>query len=282
MESDPRRLIAWARRVGGRPACGAAAVLSHRTDEVVVRAGDLVAKWHLAPVPRAVLLLAGRLPEVFVPPLAAATLAGRPVTLWPLGVPVREPDLDGPGPWAAAGALLARLHREPIPPGLGRPSGAPARVERALRRLRAAPSGSGFRAKIIGDALRTARIPETARRPTTLVHGDVHLGQVVRLGAFHRLIDVDDVGVGDPAWDLARLAAWYLAGVIPERAWVLFLTSYSAAGGPAVPVAADPWPVLDGFARVLTAQTAAVAVANGDLDAAETFVAACRRMLTTP
>jgi len=281
MTADPgpvRRLVGWARRVGGRPACGAVAVLSDRTDELVVRAGDLVVKRHLAPVPRATLRLAGSLREVFLPPLAASVLGGRPVSLWPLGVPVREPDLDGPGPWAAAGALLARLHREPVPPGPFPACGAPARVERALVRLGSSPFSRSVRAKIIGDALRTARIPDTAR-PVTLVHGDVHLGQLVRYGASHRLIDVDDVGIGDPAWDLARLAAWYLAGVIPPRAWTVFLTSYSAAGGPAVPVAADPWPVLDGFARTLTVQTAALAVVNGDLDTAETFVAACRRML---
>jgi hypothetical protein len=280
--ADPRivrRLVGWARRVGGSAACGASSVLAFRTSELVVRAGDLVAKQHLSAVPRATLLLAGSLPEVFVPPLATAVVGGHPVSLWPLGVPLREPDLDAPGPWAAAGALLARLHREPIPSGFG-PCGAPARVERALGRLAAAPSSSGPRAKIICDALSTVSLP--VGRPTTLVHGDVHLGQVVRFGDGYRLIDVDDVGVGDPAWDLARMAAWYLAGVIPPKAWTVFLASYSAADGPAVPVAADPWPVLDGFARILTVQTAALAVVNAELDTAETFVAACRRMLLMP
>jgi hypothetical protein len=278
--ADPavvRRLVGWARRVGGRAACGAAAVLAFRTGELVVRAGDLVVKQHLAPVPRGTLLLTDSLREVFVPPLASSSVGGRPVSLWPLGVPLREPDLDLPGPWVAAGTLLARLHRSPLPRWSLPMCGAPARVERGLGRLACAPPSTGFRARAIRDALSTATLP--VGRPATLVHGDFHLGQVVRWGSDYRLIDVDDVGIGDPAWDLARMASWYLAGVIPPRAWTVFLAAYSAAGGPAVPVAADPWPVLDGFARVLTVQSAAVAVVNTDLDTAETFVAACRRML---
>ncbi|GAA0944989.1 aminoglycoside phosphotransferase family protein [Virgisporangium aurantiacum] len=273
---NERRLIGWARRVGGRAACGAAAVLSSASGELVVRAGDLVAKMHDAPVPHDTLLLADRLREVFVPPLAASVVGGRPVTLWPLGVPVREADLDSPGPWASAGTLLARLHREPVPPGVFGPCDAPVRVERALGRLAATPSSPGRRAKIIRDALSTVVLPSAPA--TTLVHGDFHLGQVVRLGTGRRLIDVDGVGVGDPPWDLARMAAWYLAGVIPPHAWTMFLTTYRAAGGPAVPPAADPWPILDPYARLLTIQAAALAVAKQDLDTAETFVAACHRM----
>jgi hypothetical protein len=262
--------------VGGRAACGPVVVLSHGIGELVVRCGDLVAKQHLAPLPRPVLLLAASLPDAFVPPLAVSVLGGRPVSLWPLGVPVREADLDSPGPWASAGTLLALLHRTPVPAGLPE-CGAPARVRRALDRLASSPSSAGPRAKIIRDALSTARLPVDP--PTTLVHGDFHLGQLVRFGGGRRLIDVDTVGVGDPAWDLARMASWYLMGIIPARAWTMFLTAYSAAGGPAAPPGADPWPRLDPYARTMTAQTAAVAVAKADLDTAEAGVAACLRML---
>jgi hypothetical protein len=264
--------------VGGRAACGPVVVLSGPTGELVVRAGTVVAKQHADAVPHGTLLLADRLREVFVPPLAAGVLGGRPVSLWPLGVPVREADLHSPGPWASAGTLLARLHREPVPAGFG-PCGAPARVERALGQLAAAPSSGGPRAKIIRDAVSTAVLP--VDHPTTLVHGDFHLGQVVRHGGGRRLIDIDGVGLGDPAWDLARMAAWYLAGVIPGEAFTVFLMSYTAAGGPALAPGADPWPVLDPYARLLTAQTAARAVAKADLDTAESFVAACHRMLRT-
>jgi predicted trehalose synthase len=43
----------------------------------------------------------------------------------------------------------------------------------------------------------------------TLVHGDWHLGQLGRRGEHWVLIDVDDLGVGDPAWDLARPAGFW-------------------------------------------------------------------------
>ena len=46
------RLVGWARRLGGPAACGPVAVLSDSTDELVVRAGSLVVKQHVAPVPR--------------------------------------------------------------------------------------------------------------------------------------------------------------------------------------------------------------------------------------
>jgi uncharacterized RDD family membrane protein YckC len=61
----------------------------------------------------------------------------------------------------------------------------------------------------------------------------------------------------------------------------LFLAAYRAAGGPAVARDGDPWAALDVFARTLTAQTAALAIVNADLDTAETFVACCRRIGAT-
>ena len=87
---------------------------------LVAHVGDVVVKVHH---PRAdPAALAARLAvvtdlvayDLFVQPLAAtATLeaaTGRLVTAWPQ-VEVLDPD-DDDLPWAAAGALLARLHRE--------------------------------------------------------------------------------------------------------------------------------------------------------------------------
>jgi aminoglycoside phosphotransferase (APT) family kinase protein len=105
------------------------------------------------------------------------------------------------------------------------------------------------------------------------VHGDWHLGQLGRQSATAPwlLIDVDDLGVGDPAWDLARPAGFWAAGLIPDDDWAAFLQSYRDAGGPAVPHG-DPWRELDPFARAAMIQAAA-----NDPD--DELLAACERML---
>ncbi|QHA03616.1 phosphotransferase [Streptomyces broussonetiae] len=142
-----------------------------------------------------------------------------------------------------------------------------------------------------------AALPAWARGETAmpgvpaLCHGDLHLGQLVRHpvpdGAW-RLIDVDDLGVGAPAWDLARPAAWYACGLLPPDAWSRFLGAYRRAGGPAVPATGDPWPALDVPARALTVQTAALALgkaleANRPLDAVEQeMIDTCARMVRIP
>ena len=129
------------------------------------------------------------------------------------------------------------------------------------------------------------------RDTTTLCHGDLHLGQLVRHPAPDgpwRLIDVDDLGVGEPAWDLARPAAWYACGLLSPEDWDLFLAAYRTGGGPAVPADGDPWPALDVPARALTVQTAARAVAKAidagrPLDDVERAVVdACDRMSSVP
>ncbi|GAA1042707.1 hypothetical protein GCM10009557_69350 [Virgisporangium ochraceum] len=72
-----RRQERSARRVGGLAACGPVAVVSGRTEELVVGAGSLVVKQHPQPVPRATLLLADRRRDIYVPALAASVLGGR-------------------------------------------------------------------------------------------------------------------------------------------------------------------------------------------------------------
>ncbi|NUS78186.1 MAG: aminoglycoside phosphotransferase family protein, partial [Streptomyces sp.] len=102
------------------------------------------------------------------------------------------------------------------------------------------------------------------------------------------LIDVDDLGTGVPAWDLARPAAWYACGLLPPDEWARFLDAYRAAGGPAVPRDGDPWPALDVPARALTVQTAARALtkaltAGRPLDEVEqSLIDACARMGSAP
>lgn len=276
--------------------CGVA-TLADRPDATVVRHADTVAKAHApgtdpaALAPR--LALAARLPGILLPPLtpAPASLHGRLVTFWPYGTPV-DPDDPDAAPWEAAGTLLARLHRTPARAALPEMRG-PAKAAHAVVRLRAAGPHPAVAAVL--SAWRTLPAWARAEAPmpdtTTLCHGDLHLGQLVRHpapdGPWH-LIDVDDLGVGVPAWDLARPAAWYACGLLPPEEWTRFLAAYRAEGGPAVPGDGDPWAALDVPARALTVQTAARAVTKSvaegrPLDEVERcLVDACDRMGSVP
>jgi hypothetical protein len=183
-------------------------------------------------------------------------------TRWPK-VEVVAPE-PGAVPWAGAGRLLARLHAEQIG-DLTLPQGGPARLTRALARL-----GDGPRADVIRRAAAELTTPPPAR-PITLVHGDFHLGQLGHHSGALVLIDVDDLGVGDPAADLARPAGFWAAGLLPDAAWHAFLDGYREAAGPGLP-SGDPWPVLESFAR------AAVVAAAANHPDDDSLVAACERM----
>lgn len=171
-------------------------------------------------------------------------------------------------PWRAAGELLARLHREPVD-DMTLPHGAPDRLRRAVDRLESGPHSNVNRANVIRAAASQLRLPSVGRE--TLVHGDFHLGQLGRHDGHWVLIDLDDLGVGDPAWDLARPAGFWAAGLVPDADWHAFLDGYRAAGGPALP-AGDPWPVLEPFAR------AAVIAAAANHPDDDLLFTACERM----
>ncbi|MFJ9930587.1 phosphotransferase family protein [Streptomyces misionensis] len=278
---------------------GTPVTLADRPDATVVRVAGTVAKAHAPGTDPGHLArrleTAARLPGILLPPLtpAPARLHDRLVTRWPYGTPV-DPDDPGAAPWEATATLLARLHGTappPLPPMRG-----PAKAARAVARLRAAlRTGSHDAARPVLEAWGT--LPAWARDeapmpgPPVLCHGDLHLGQLVRHPAPDgpwRLIDVDDLGLGVPAWDLARPAAWYACGLLPPDAWTRFLAAYRAARGPAVPADGDPWPALEVPARALTVQTAALAItkalaAHRPLDEAErALVDACARMTAVP
>ncbi|PKV84697.1 aminoglycoside phosphotransferase family protein [Streptomyces sp. TLI_146] len=217
-----------------------------------------------------------------------AALPSRSLTLWPHGTPVDPTDPDS-APWAEAGRLLAALHRVPIDalPGPLPAMRGPVKAARAVARMRNAdvrgstadavlrawsqlPAWARAETPYPGPA--TAPHPRPAEGPhpgpaastARLCHGDLHLGQLVRDARTGDwlLIDVDDLGLGEPAWDLARPAAWYAAGLLDPDDWARFLAAYREAGGPAVPPEGDPWPQLDVPARALTVQTAALALAK--------------------
>ncbi|MFC6080544.1 aminoglycoside phosphotransferase family protein [Sphaerisporangium aureirubrum] len=261
----------------GWAAGSAGIVVLKDTRVTVVRAGEVVVKAHPSETDvvelGARLVAAGALPGVLLAPLSERVrlVEGRPVTLWPAGEPV-DPADPGGAPWEEGAALLARLHAAPIhPPSLPR-HGGPARVRRAVAALTErddGPYASAVRtitaayAQSDLDAIgHRAGGPEghAGDRAGGMVHGDWHLGQVVRYGGQWVLIDVDDLGVGVAAWDLARPAAWFASGLLEPEWWGRFIGAYLAAGGTAVS-ADDPWRELDVPARALTVQLAATAVA---------------------
>ncbi|HEY5833614.1 MAG TPA: phosphotransferase [Streptomyces sp.] len=295
-------------------------MLARRADATVVRVGGAVAKAHppgtdtgalrvrlgvaAHPLSRGVLL-----PPYGVEP---AVLEGRAVSVWPYGVPV-DPGEPEAAPWEEAATLLARLHAIPPDdlPGPLPPMRGPAKVAGAMARLRGAPDSAA--ARTVRRAWR--RLPAWARDEapyegrSALCHGDWHLGQLVHAQAEGRvppppagdgplpgprayppapagwrLIDVDDLGVGDPAWDLARPAMWFGAGLLAPGTWARFLDAYRAAGGRAVAAAGDPWRDLDVPARALAVQSAATAVAKAARDGREPdeaesqLIGACARI----
>ncbi|MFF6812557.1 phosphotransferase family protein [Streptomyces sp. NPDC012403] len=270
------------------------ATLAAREDATVVRHAGTVAKAHAPDADPTELPLrltvATRLPGILLPPLTPtpAELHGRLVTHWPYGTPV-DPDDPDAAPWEAAASLLARLHRTPAPTAVP-PMRGPAKAAHAIALLHTTAPHHPATAPVLQAwaalppwARGEVPMPDTA----TLCHGDLHLGQLVRHPAPDGpwlLIDVDDLGTGVPAWDLARPAAWYACGLLAPDEWHRFLTAYRAAGGPAVPSGGDPWTALDVPARALTAQTAARAVtkavvAGRPLDEVEqSLVDACARM----
>lgn len=199
----------------------------------------------------------------------------RLATVWPRVTVLAT--IDRP-PWADIGRLLARLHQMPIvgePPRLGGHS----RLSRAVLHLRELGAQWSWLADLgaeLSEQLATPRL-------STLAHGDFHLGQLghTPLRRSWKLLDVDDFGVGDPAWDLARPAGFWAAGLLEGEAWQTFLAAYQEAGGPAVPASGDPWPALDLPARaaVVIAAVQALRTPDSELTAAP-LLAACRRMQT--
>ncbi|UNZ20346.1 aminoglycoside phosphotransferase family protein [Streptomyces sp. 891-h] len=320
LPGTPARHTALHRALGGLAggSGGHGEVIAERADATVVRAGDRVAKAHAPDAEAGPLHVRVRVAAaagyrgILLPPASGGRTVplpgGRVGSVWPYGAPVDPADAAA-APWEAAGELLARLHIAPLPaagqlPGPLPPMRGPAKAARALARMRSAPRGAHTGAAEVVERAWAVLPPwcrdeEPPCEARTLCHGDFHLGQLVRYpppdGPWH-LIDVDDLGLGDPAWDLARPAAWYAAGLLAPADWERFLGAYArtvraAAAGPTrqrgIPAGLagpDPWPYLDAPARALTVQGAALGVAKArteerQLDEAEeACVAACARI----
>ncbi|MEO3766495.1 hypothetical protein [Streptomyces sp. B5E4] len=257
-------------------------------------AGHLTARLHAVPVDR----LPGPLPPMAGPANAARAVAALRATLT---APAPRIPAD---PVPAPGRARASAPAAPAPPHAPTPAPqrltAPERVPAPNGTLAPDPAsaGPGPAADRTAAALvlrAWERLPAWARddepraQPRSLLcHGDLHLGQLVRHpaldGPWH-LIDVDDLGLGEPAWDLARPAAGYATGLIPAADWAAFLGGYRAGRGPAVAPGDDLWPPeVDVPARTLTVQLAARALVDAATgvrpldDTDHDLLAACARI----
>ncbi|HEY8482564.1 MAG TPA: phosphotransferase [Spirillospora sp.] len=262
-------------------------ILYRRHGVLVVRVGDVVVKAHRAdradgPSFPSRMKLAASLPDLLVAPFRRLTVDGRTVTVSAFAEPV---DPGGRLPWEEGARLLSELHTAPVPADAP-PWGGPGRVARLVSSLGHGPAEDEVRRAF---ATLPSWIREQGREPSgpgvRLIHGDWHLGQMVHIGDGRwRLIDIDDLGAGDPAWDLARPAALYSAGVLPAEDWSRFLGAYQAAGGPAVPADGDLWSALDVPARTLAIQIAATCVKDARKDdrpldeAEQAMIDACARI----
>jgi hypothetical protein len=221
-------------------------------------------------------LLSPLLPDVLSTPDQS-----RCVTVWPR-MDIVDP-MSADHPWEEGAALLAGLHRTDPPFRLPEQGGR-RRLARSLEHLVDAHiQTSDIRFLVsLGTLLSEMAAAEATDTPR-LVHGDWHLGQMGRYRGTDqwRLIDIDDLGLGDPAWDLGRPAGFWAAGLLGDHTWDQFLNTYRDRGGPGVPGGGDPWRSLDLPARcaVFVAATRLVLepelADDGDVGA---LLAACHRM----
>lgn len=214
--------------------------------------------------------------QLWIQPLARAPLQApgkRLATVWPRVEVLTPTDRV---PWAEIGELLARLHQLPVVDPAP-PFGGPTRLARAISYLRNQDTGLDWLADL-GENL-AAELAPTPQ--PTLTHGDFHLGQLGRSpsATAWQLLDADDFGVGDPAWDLARPAGFWAAGLLSDADWAELLSAYRRCGGPAVAAEGDPWPSLELPARaavVIAAVQQLRAVHSQDTEGL--LVSACWRM----
>lgn len=269
-------------------AIGSPTVETERDHAQLLGAGRVVVKLHAARTDPAALearLAAIQRPELspfWVQPLWPEVFLapdGRVATAWPRVHPLATSD---PVPWAQAGRLLAALHQAAVDAPASQPplpDGGATRVRRAADGVRLVDRRDLLWLADLGDRLADG----LARRPANAwVHGDFHLGQLARdrSGAHWLLLDVDDMGIGDPAWDLARPAGFWAAGLLEDRAWRQFLAAYRLAGGPGIPAGVDdPWPCLDVPAQAAVVIAASRAITrSGGASVPHSLLAACRKM----
>ncbi|MBP9708853.1 MAG: phosphotransferase [Oligoflexales bacterium] len=246
-------------------------VLSKRGSAYVVKYGNIVAKIHSTSTD--IIELKSRIDLIgqesicnfFLQPLLRKVeiVKGRLLTLWPAGLTSESASVDRLD-WKEHALLLAEFHKASFRIENKEQVLAKAGNEFRLQRMHSrfqASKNCKEKNYVLGafSTLTFADSKHGQNNACHVIHGDWHPGQVVQYNDNAKLIDIDDVGIGNPAWDLARPAAWYLASFLSDSIWQDFLDSYRDAGGPAIK-GKNPWEFLELPARTVVIQSAAKAL----------------------
>jgi len=142
-----------------------------------------------------------------------------------------------PGLAAAMGAVGARLHAGPTPPGFGTWAHGPVSLAEDHRRLAGSVAGMAEDAGLLGDSElrrlleeldRLREALDSAPAVPVLAHRDVQARNVLvdSTGALAGLLDFETAGGGDPAEDFSRFALDWSG-----PAFAAFCDGYHRAGG---------------------------------------------------
>lgn len=257
-------------------------VLPSGNSALVVKYGPIVIKAHSEKTntpdldARLRLIRQPALVKLFLQPLQerAIVAAGRPLSLWPSVTEAAVAKADDIN-WNGSGRLLACLHTAPYPNVFSRSFVPQAGWLSRLARTNAKLHASGYRPEknlVLGAfaSLPSLSSADWRTAPERLIHGDWHPGQLVLDGDKPLLIDIDDLGLGPTSFDLARPAAWYLAGFLSSRSWQGFLESYADAGGP-IAHKANYWRTLELPARAAVIQDAAKSLLRAEREHRELY-----------
>jgi len=210
---------------------------------------------------------------------------GRALTLWPYAKPLPADSLEDV-PWNDCAALIAALHKVELEPQLvALGSGWLMRLSRSIEKLERM-SASAERS-IILEAAQTLPLFSSAswtHHKQSYIHGDWHPGQVAYYENKLVFIDIDDVGIGNRMFDLAKPAAYFLAGLLPNHMWKEFSEGYQNSCNMSQENRDTFWSELELPARAAVIQSAITALthASENLRALQNFeielIKSCQRV----
>lgn len=240
----------------------------------VLRFGNVVVKIYnqkslLQHVETSLTLIASReANDLFLQPLCRHVfqIEDRLFTVWP-AAETHLPNSVDQFEWVESAQLLASLHNLSVrTKRLVRPAGWLGRLGHLKTKIEACRAFPDERKTLLAALETLPRFSSTTwhENNTSLVHGDWHPGQVVRSSNQLKLIDCDDVGLGNPMWDLARVAGWSLAGVISHEVWTSFFNHYAAARQLTNQQIETVWQNLELPARAATILSAATGVIHAE------------------